>query len=162
MKKRIYYKKLSRSTTARRALIRSQIRSLLLHGAIKTTLTKAKVTQRHVNKVFTVARKGDFNAKKKVLAFLANDRKTTEKIFAVIKIFDEGDTNFTRTTSMPTRRGDNARVALLQFTRDITKSDKEVSEEKPKKKKSKKETDKLKVKDKKTKKGKTKADTEKK
>ena len=160
MKKRIYYKKLSRSTTARKALIRSQIRSLLMHGQIKTTLAKAKITQRHVNKVFTVAKKGDFNAKKKVLSSLANDRKTTEKIFAVIKIFGD-DTNFTKTISMPTRRGDNARVALLQFTRDITKSDKKVSEEKPKKKKSKKETNKLKVEDKKKQKSKSKADIKK-
>ena len=55
-------RKLSRSSSHRTALARSQATALLRHGRIKTTLTKAKNLQPYVEKLITTARGGDLHA----------------------------------------------------------------------------------------------------
>ena len=57
-------RKLSRSSSHRVALARSQATALLRHGRIKTTLTKAKNLQPYVEKLITTARGGDLHARR--------------------------------------------------------------------------------------------------
>ena len=49
------YRKLSRETSVRKALIRSQVTSLLEHGKIKTTEAKAKEIRREVEHLIALA-----------------------------------------------------------------------------------------------------------
>ena len=73
MRHRIYGKKLSRDSEHRRAMLRNLAAGLFEHGEIKTTLPKAKAVQPFVEKIITIARRGNFLARRRIEARL-NDR----------------------------------------------------------------------------------------
>ena len=49
------YRKLGRTTSQRKALLRNQVTNLLYHGKIKTTDTRAKEVRRIAEKLITLA-----------------------------------------------------------------------------------------------------------
>ena len=49
------YRKLGRTTSQRKALLRNQVTNLLYHGKIKTTETKAKEIRKIAEKLITLA-----------------------------------------------------------------------------------------------------------
>jgi len=81
MKKRVRGQKLSRSTTTRRALLRSLSVALVERGKIKTTVAKAKFVLPFTEKLLAKAKKGGLSARRQVMAELANDRRTTGEDF---------------------------------------------------------------------------------
>jgi len=74
MRHRIAGKKLSRNTPHRRATFRNLAAGLFQHGQITTTATKAKAVQPFVEKLITLARRGDLHARRRAIAIL-QDRK---------------------------------------------------------------------------------------
>lgn len=71
-------RQLSRDTEHRIALRRNMAQSLFEHGRIKTTLPKAKEVQGFVEKLITLARKGDLNSRRRVISQLQDRRVTDE------------------------------------------------------------------------------------
>ena len=129
--------------------MRSLLRALIVYGKIKTTKTKAKFIQGQADKLVTLAKKGTVAARRKVLGFLGNDRKTTDYLFQkLLPVFKNRQSGYTRLTLLPRRRGDNAEMVRLEWVDKIVE---EVKKQKPKTKKSKKVESKP-VKSKKTKK----------
>jgi len=63
-------KKLSRDTDHRRALRRNLAAALFISGRIKTTEAKARFVRPFVEKIITIARKGDLTARRRVVAML--------------------------------------------------------------------------------------------
>jgi len=86
-------KKLSRDKDHRRALRRNLAAALFVSGRIKTTQAKAKFVRPFVERIITVARKGDVNARRRVTAMLGDrfivDSDETDvkrnKAFRVVK-----------------------------------------------------------------------------
>jgi large subunit ribosomal protein L17 len=70
-------RQLSVDTEHRIAMRRNLAQSLFEHGRIKTTLPKAKEVQGFVEKLITLARKGDINSRRRVVSKL-NDRRVTD------------------------------------------------------------------------------------
>ena len=108
-------KKFGRSTKHRKMLMRSLVTNLILAESIKTTLPKAKEARKLAEKLVTIARKGDLAARR-----LAASRLTQPK--AVKKLFDkivpglEGrNGGYTRILKLFTRKGDAAKMVLLQW-----------------------------------------------
>lgn len=120
MKKRVYGKKLGRSTTARKALFRSLLRSLVMHGSIKTTKAKAEFLKRQVDSIITLARNNTVASRRKVYANLANDRLLTDLIFKkVAPSFSKRSGGFTRVIPLPQRGGDRAEMARIEWVESI-------------------------------------------
>lgn len=116
MRKRVFGKKLGRNTNSRKALFRGLIRSLVEHGKITTTLSKAKAVQPDIDKLLTKVKLDTLSSRRIVLAKLANDRKTTESLFKNFSTNLKNRTSgFTRITKLSRRRGDNVQVAILEF-----------------------------------------------
>ena len=116
MRKKVFGRQLSRSRKARRALIRSLIKALIVNGKITTTKAKVKFVQGQVDKLVTLAKKENLSARRKVLAFLGNDRKTNDLFFSkVVPVFKDRKSGFTRLTLLPRRKGDNAEMAILEW-----------------------------------------------
>lgn len=116
MRKKIFGRQLSRSRKGRTALIRSLIKALVINGKIMTTKAKAKTIQGQVDKLVTLAKKDTLSARRKVLAYLANDRKVTDFFFIkLVPVFKNRGSGFTRITLLPRRRGDNAEMAILEW-----------------------------------------------
>ena len=133
MRHRVSGKHLNRTPSHRVALRRNLAASLFEHGTIRTTEPKAKDVRRFVEKLITIARKGDLHARRLVIARL-QDRKVFssegEQLDKTIvqKLFDEiapryksRNGGYTRIIRLVDRRiGDAGRQVLLQLVEEET------------------------------------------
>ncbi len=120
MKKKVFGRKLSRSRPAREALFASLIRSMILSGKIVTTKAKAKAIQGDLEKIVTLAKKGDLSARRRVLAYLDNAKDATSALFSKVgPAFKERQSGFIRIISLPVRKGDNAKMARIEWTEAV-------------------------------------------
>lgn len=117
MKKKVFGRKLSRSRPAREALFATLTRSLILTGKIITTRAKAKAIIPDVEKMVTLAKKADVNARRKALSFLDNANDAVKALFGNVgPAFASRQSGFTRIISLPRRKGDNAQMVRLEWT----------------------------------------------
>lgn len=108
-------RKLSRSSSHRTALARSQATALLRHGRIKTTLSKAKNLQPYVEKLITTARGGDLHARR-LIAREIHDRDIQRKLMdEVAPAFADRSGGYTRILKLVSRRGDGVQEALIEL-----------------------------------------------
>jgi len=120
MKKLIKGYKLSRGAGSRKALVRSLVRGMVIDGSIKTTYTKAKMIQPIIEKLVNTAKVGDLASRRRVSAYLANSRLVTAHLYDVVTSVFSGTTGgYTRMIEMGVRRGDNAKISRLEWSKDI-------------------------------------------
>lgn len=130
MNKKVFGRKLSRSRPSREALFVSLVRAMILNGKIVTTHAKAKAIQGNLDKFVTLAKKGDLNSRRRALSKLDNSKDIVDILFKKIAPALSGRTSgYTRLISLPTRKGDNARMIRIEWTDKI-----EMKEEKKEKK----------------------------
>ena len=115
MKHNITHRKLNRTTSHRKALLMNLSNSLIKHGQITTTLTKAKELRPFVEKIITLGKKGDLVSRRKAISIL-QDQKNTKKIFDVIsERYKERSGGYTRIIKIGNRFGDNAPTAIIEL-----------------------------------------------
>ncbi len=108
-------RKLSRSSSHRVALARSQATALLRHGRIKTTLAKAKSLQPYVEKLITTARGGDLHARR-LIAREIHDRDVQRKLMnEIAPRYAQRPGGYTRVLKLTHRRGDGVQEALVEL-----------------------------------------------
>ena len=133
MRHKIAFKQLSRSTSHRLALRRNMAQSLFEHGAIRTTVVKAKELRSFVEKLITLAKRQTLAARRQILAELNDRRMVDEKgdfqeNTVVAKLFKEigpkyatRNGGYTRIIRLSDRRiGDAGKTALLQLVEETT------------------------------------------
>src|SRR5918997_1223376 len=76
-------RKLSRSASHRKALFMNLAREVIDHERIKTTEAKAKAVKPEIDKLITLAKRGDHHARRQAMAKLGQDK------FVVYKLFEE-------------------------------------------------------------------------
>ena len=108
-------RKLSRSSSHRVALARSQATALLRHGRIKTTLTKAKNLQPYVEKLITTARGGDLHARRLISREIHDVEVQRKLMNEIAPTFAERPGGDTRIYRLSTRRGDGVQEALIEL-----------------------------------------------
>jgi large subunit ribosomal protein L17 len=119
MKKKVFGKKLGRSFTAKKALFRSLTRAIVIYGEINTTKAKAKAVGPFIENLIVMAKKGDIPSRRRVYSILANDRKTTDKIFEIAKNFKEQKGGYLKVINLPLRKGDSAPMVKIQWSNKI-------------------------------------------
>lgn len=125
MKKKVFGRKLSRSSPSRKALFAGLSRSMILNGKIETTRAKAKAVQGSLEKLVTIAKKGDLAGKRKALAVLDNARDAMDALYQnVAPSFSGKKSGFIRLISLPPRKGDNASVVKMEWTEKVAISEK--------------------------------------
>jgi len=121
-------RQLSRDTEHRKSLRRSLVQSLFEHGAIRTTLPKAKEVKAMAEKLITLARTNTLNARRRVTATLG-DRRLVDKeqeftgqsvvqhLFTdVAPQFADRNGGYTRIIKLGTHRiGDGGDIVMLQL-----------------------------------------------
>lgn len=126
MNKKVFGRKLSRSRPAREALFASLVRSLILNGKMETTKAKAKAVQGEVDKFVTLAKKADLQSKRIILAKLDNAWDALDALYQkVVPSFPNKTSGYTRIISLPTRRGDNARMVRMEWSQNLIEVKKE-------------------------------------
>jgi len=98
-----------------KSMLANLIKDLIRHGKVDTTVTKAKEASRYADRMVTLAKKGDGQARRKAFSFL-NDKKAVSKLFEEIATgYEDRQGGYTRVLRLPPRRGDGAEMARLTF-----------------------------------------------
>jgi large subunit ribosomal protein L17 len=115
MRHKVFGRKLSRDRNERQSLFKGLISSLIIHGNINTTETRAKAIRGLVDKLVTKAKKGSVDARRLIGAFI-QDKKVANKLVDEIAVKFEGRPGgYTRMTRIGKRVGDNAPMVKLEF-----------------------------------------------
>lgn len=116
MKHGVKLRKLSRSPSHRRALLRNQVTSLILHERIETTVAKAKELRRVADRMITYGKNGTLSAHRKVDAYVQT-REARRKVFVELAPrFAQRQGGYTRVLKTRFRRGDCAPMAVIEFS----------------------------------------------
>jgi large subunit ribosomal protein L17 len=108
--------KLGRDAAHRRALLRNLSRELIEHERIRTSQAKAKAVKPEVEKLVTLAKRGDLHARRRALAELGNDRFVVHKLFEeVAPRYSERAGGYTRIVKLGPRGSDATEMVFLEF-----------------------------------------------
>ena len=108
--------KLSRDSAHRRSLLRNLSRDLIEHERIKTSQAKAKAVKPEVEKLITLAKRGDLHARRRALAELGQDRFLVHKLFEeVAPRYAERPGGYTRIVKLGPRRSDSTEMVFLEL-----------------------------------------------
>lgn len=128
-------RKLGMDSSARKAMFRNMVTSLVLHGSIKTTDARAKELRRYAEKVITVAKNaptlasidglGEEEAKtaraarvhaiRRAKLWINNDEAMTRLFGEYAGRFATRPGGYTRIIKAGFRPGDNAAMAVIEF-----------------------------------------------
>ena len=132
--------KIGRTASHRRCMLANMLKSLIEHGRIETTVTKAKELKRHADRMITLAKKNTLATRRRAVAdlmvnfntltpkqsrvaktgkastVLNNDRTVIGKLFGELsQRFAAREGGYTRIIRLGMRAGDNAPTCLLEF-----------------------------------------------
>jgi large subunit ribosomal protein L17 len=109
------YRRLNRTHEHRKAMFANMAGALIEHEQIKTTLPKAKELRPVVEKLITLAKRGDLHARRMAAAQLKED-KHVARLFAVLgPRYKERAGGYTRVLKAGFRYGDMAPMALIEL-----------------------------------------------
>ncbi len=109
------YRKLSRTSSHRKALLKNLSIALIEQKRIETTLPKAKELRSFIEKLVTKARVGDFNAHRVVFALLQDKEATKKIVDEIAPTYKDRNGGYTRIIKTRMRRGDAAEMAIIEF-----------------------------------------------
>lgn len=114
------YRRLNRTHEHRKALFANMAGSLIEHEQIKTTLPKAKELRPIIEKMITLAKRGDLHARRQAASRLKQDQYV-EKLFSVLgPRYAERQGGYVRILKAGFRYGDMAPMAIIEFVdRDV-------------------------------------------
>ncbi len=108
--------KLSRDSAHRRALLRNLCREVFEHERIKTSQAKAKAAKPKVEKLITLAKRGDQHARRQALSELGQDKFLVHKLFEEIAPrYAERPGGYTRIVKLGPRRSDSTEMVFLEL-----------------------------------------------
>lgn len=115
------HRKLNRTHEHRTAMFANMAASLVKHEQIVTTLPKAKELRPVLERLITLAKKGDL-ASRRLVASRMRDETQTKKLFDVIgPRYADRAGGYLRIMKAGFRHGDNAAVAVIEFVdRDVS------------------------------------------
>jgi large subunit ribosomal protein L17 len=115
MRHNVGYRKLGRTSSHRRALLRSLATSLFRHERIRTTVPKAKELRPFAEKLITLARRDDLHSRRLVLRHV-QDKEVVKKLFGKLAPrFASRPGGYTRTLRLGPRQGDGADLAIVEL-----------------------------------------------
>jgi large subunit ribosomal protein L17 len=108
--------KLGRDSAHRKALLANLSKELIEHERIETTVAKAKAVKPEVEKLITLARRGDLHARRQALSALGQDKFAVYKLFEEIAPrYAERPGGYTRILKLGPRRSDSTEMVLLEL-----------------------------------------------
>lgn len=117
-------RKLGRTSDHRKALLRNMATSLIENGSMETTEMKAKELSSVMDRLVTLAKRGDLHARRQAAAFVRNVEVDEDGTTALQKLFNEigpaykdRTGGYTRVVKTRIRRGDAAPMAIVEFVK---------------------------------------------
>ncbi|MBA4801245.1 MULTISPECIES: 50S ribosomal protein L17 [Euryhalocaulis] len=109
------YRKLNRTHEHRKAMFANMAASLIKHEQIVTTLPKAKELRPFVEKLITLAKKGDIGSRR-IAVGRVRDEDMVKKLFDTLgPRYEERQGGYIRVLKAGFRYGDNAPMAVIEL-----------------------------------------------
>ena len=123
------YRKLGRTSSHRKAMLRDLTTDLIINERIITTEARAKEIRKTTEKMITLGKRGDLHARRQAAAFVRNEvadiREEDEAVIvqsALQKLFSdiapryaERNGGYTRILKTAPRRGDGALMVIIEL-----------------------------------------------
>ena len=108
-------RKLGKTSTQRKALLRQQVTDLLENGKMETTFYRAKEVQPVVEKMITLGKKGNLAAYRRALAYVTKEDVAQKLFKEIAPKYADRNGGYTRIVKIGPRRGDAAEMAIIQL-----------------------------------------------
>jgi large subunit ribosomal protein L17 len=109
------HRKLNRTAEHRRALFANMACSLIEHEQIKTTLPKAKELRGYVEKLITLAKRGDLHARRLAASQIQQDAAVSKLFETLGARYRDRQGGYTRVLKAGFRYGDMAPMAIIEL-----------------------------------------------
>ena len=109
------YRRLNRTHEHRKAMFANMAGSLIEHEQIKTTLPKAKELRPIIEKLITLAKRGDLHARRQAAAQLKQDQYVARLFEILGPRYKERQGGYVRILKAGFRYGDMAPMAIIEF-----------------------------------------------
>ncbi len=115
MRHRIAGRKLGRTTSHRKAMLRNLVTSFLENERVKTTDAKAKELRPIAEKLIGLGKQGDLHARRQALS-VVRKAEVVRKLFEILSPrFQARAGGYTRIVKIGNRPGDGAPVSILEL-----------------------------------------------
>lgn len=115
MRHRKDHRKLGRSPSHRKAMLRNLVTSLLEHEQVRTTNAKAKEVRRVAERMITLGKRGTLHARRHALRTIRSKAVAAKVFGRLSKRYHERAGGYTRVMKIGRRVGDNAEMAIIQL-----------------------------------------------
>ncbi|WMJ16061.1 50S ribosomal protein L17 [Geobacillus proteiniphilus] len=117
------YRKLGRTTSQRKALLRDLATDLIINERIETTEARAKGLRSVMEKMITLGKRGDLHARRQAAAFIRKEVANSEtgqdalqKLFSdIAPRYQDRQGGYTRIMKLGPRRGDGAPMVIIEL-----------------------------------------------
>jgi large subunit ribosomal protein L17 len=107
---------LSRTSSHRKALVMNLVKEVIDHERIQTTESKAKAAKPELERLITLAKRGDLHARRQALQALGQDKFVVYKLFEEIgPRYGERPGGYARILKLGPRRSDRTEMVLLEL-----------------------------------------------
>jgi large subunit ribosomal protein L17 len=108
--------KLSRDSAHRKALLMNLSKEVIQHERIKTTEAKAKAAKPEIERLITLAKRGDHHARRQAMSALGQDKFVVYRLFEEIgPRYAERQGGYTRILKLGPRRSDATEMVFLEL-----------------------------------------------
>ena len=108
--------KLNRDPAHRKSLMMNLSREVIDHERIQTTQAKAKAVKPELERLITLAKRGDQHARRQAMARLGQDKFIVYKLFEEIAPrYAERQGGYTRILKLGPRRSDSTEMVFLEL-----------------------------------------------
>ena len=120
MRHRKQGRRLNRSWAHRKAMFSNMANALIKHEQIRTTLPKAKELRPVVERLITLAKRGDLHARRQAFARLRDDAMVGKLFSTLRERYADRPGGYTRVLKAGFRKGDMAPMAVIELVdRDV-------------------------------------------
>jgi large subunit ribosomal protein L17 len=113
-------RKLGRTTDHKEAMLRNLVTSLILHDRLTTTEAKAKELRRIAEKMITLGKKGDLSSIRRAERVVRTKEAMGRLFKELAPLFAGRNGGYTRIIKYKNRHGDNAPLAIIEWTETAT------------------------------------------
>jgi large subunit ribosomal protein L17 len=100
----------------RKALIKNLCEQVVEHERVQTTEAKAKLVKPEVEKLITLAKRGDLHARRQALSALGQNKFVVHKLFEEIAPrYSERNGGYTRILKLGPRRSDSTEMVYIEL-----------------------------------------------
>ena len=109
------YRRLNRTSSHRKALLKNMAIAIITREKIETTVPKAKELKRYIERLVTTARNADLNTHRLVFAALQDKEATKKLINEIAPKYEDRNGGYTSIVKTRIRRGDATQMAFISF-----------------------------------------------